>query len=113
MSKLLNNTSSLQAVLEALQNKAAGGSNINIETVTITITSQSPGGVNGTLYYIDKTNNLQSLVATAGQVEVLKNTLMLAVNGGNGISERVLPVIYDDIGACTLYQATQDGTIII
>ena len=98
-------------ITSALEGKAGGGSNANIETVTITLSSMSPGGVSGTLYYIDKTISLQSLVATAGQVEVLKNTLMLAVNGGDGISANDLPVIHNDIGVCALYQATQDGII--
>lgn len=99
-------------ITSALEGKAGGGSNANIETVTITLRSMSPTGVCGTLYYIDKTISLQSLVATAGQVEVLKNTLMLAVNGGDGISsEYDLPVIHNVIGVCVLYQATQDGII--
>lgn len=98
-------------IASALEGKAGGGSNANIETVTITLRSMAPFGVSGTLYYTDKTNNSQSLVATAGQVEVLKNTLVLAVNGGDGISSRELPIIYNGTSACTLYQATQDGTI--
>lgn len=99
----------IQAAVDSLPE--AGGSNINIETVTIQLSSMTPGGVSGTLYYTDKTNNLQSLVATAGQVEVLKNTLMLAINGGEGITSSGLPIIYYSAGTCTLFQATQDGII--
>ena len=102
--------SQIQAVVDSLP-EAGSSSGGSVETVTITISSIAPFGVAGTLYYIDKFTSLQSLVATAGQVEVLKNTLMLAVSGGEGISSNTLPKIYSELGVCILYQATQDGTI--
>ena len=65
MSTLLNNTESLQNAIQALQNKAAGGST---QTCSVTLTTGGPSAYGAyNIYYIDGNGVLQT--ETCGDFE--------------------------------------------
>lgn len=71
---LLNNTASLQNILEALQNKASGGA--TLETVVIQIDRMpDPGSV---IYYLDESFSLHSEEITPNaSYNILKNSIFI------------------------------------
>lgn len=101
MSKLENNTTSLQAILETVNNlpNASGGGSVETCTVVIDIIAPIQGGVEA--YYIGDGMTLQSTdISMMGvTINVVKNTMLLLI-GWSSMSEcsenaeQICPEIY-------------------
>lgn len=105
MSKLTDNTSSLQTILETLQNKAAGG---GIETCTITIepdTFEQPSSP--TYYYTDaETMTIESISTQNAVLTIPKNSIIAIIewNSQSSASGSCSQIFY--FGGNAAYQIT-------
>jgi hypothetical protein len=109
--RLQTNNTNLQALINkanALPDAGSSGGG-NAEIVIGTVTEIGPLGVEGCIYYTDG-NHMFQQSSSAGNISVLKNSIIYISNGGSGISTSGLTRIAF-VQEGNVYHVTQDFTV--